>query len=1194
MYSYDEAYKASLEYFNSNELAAKVFVDKYALRDNDDNLLELTPDDMHWRLAKEFARKDSQRAKGYRNYFPLSEEEIYKLFKQYGQIIPQGSPISAIGNPYQYLSASNCFVVEPPSDSYAGILYSDEQLVNIAKRRGGTGIDLSKLRPVGTPTKNSSRTSTGILSWMKRYSNSIREVGQGGRRGALMMTINVHHPQVLDFIRAKDNETEVTGANVSVQYTDEFLQAVEDDDEYEQRWPIDTTFPTVSRMVKARDIWKETIHYAWKRAEPGVQFIDQVFRESLADCYEKFGFKTVTSNPSLRGDSLVLTANGIFPIKELAEKTIIVKNIKGEWHNAFCTKTGENKQLYKITFTNSEVIYCTPEHKWPILNSLGNVVNRHTGKIIVKRTDELEQQDKIYLPEQNDPFITPCEFDNEDGFVLGWTVGDGWTSYHRTNQSNQLGWSFSQEDKDSGIADRLLNYTNNLAKIPSSIRQDHDCNSYTYCTTDDNILARFERLQFKQKYEIPQSIWKGSTEFVKGFIDGLFSADGSIDVQERLSKCRISLTSKNIDLLNQVRKLLNFFGIRSHIDGPYTQKGNFPNGKDYQKEYIRYALVISGKHTYKFAKIFELSNLAKKDKLSQILTTGLLDISYVNNREYLVVKSVELTDTYEDVYDIQVNDETHTFMTECGVTGNCSEIFLSILDSCRLLAINIFSCVEFPFTEKSYFNYKKFYELAKKAQRLADILVDLEAELIQRIINKIEHDPEQDYIKERELNLWKTILDVGLKGRRTGVGLTALGDTLAAINIKYGSEESIEIVDRIYKTMKFGCFRESVNMAKTLGPFPIFDNHLENNNPFLLRFKDEKCTFDDKWGEFENGIDICEDMARYGRRNIALLTTAPTGTISTQALLMLMLFGTTSGFEPAFKESYRRRKKGNHTDKHFRVDFTDKSGDTWMEFDVYHEGVNAWKQINKDKSLDENPYRGCCAEEINWENRVKMQAAAQKHIDHSISSTVNLPETATEEDVNQIFLTAWKSGCKGITVYRNNCRSGVLIDKEEKDKSARPSELPCELHHFSVKSEKFWVAIGLKDDKPYEVFAGRGALDADLKFGSIVKTLRPKGYKAVFDDFIISPLTIGCGEFEQAFLRMISTNLRHGTPLHFIVDQLEKSTGDIYSFARAIARALKKYIADGESSGEKCPECNAELKFAEGCKSCKCGWSKCS
>lgn len=803
MYTYDEALRASTEYFGGDDLAGKIFIDKYCLRNNEDQLVEKTPEDMHRRIAREFARIEKKKFK-----VPFSEDFIFALLDKFRYIIPQGSPMYGIGNSYKYISLSNCYLLDVPLDSYSSILQIDEQLVNISKRRGGVGIDLSNLRPAKSPTRNSARSSTGIATWMERYSNSIREVGQNARRGALMLTLSIHHPDIETFIDIKNDDTKVTGANISIRLTDEFLEAVEKDEKFELRFPVDSATPKISKIVSAKDIWNKIIHSAWLRAEPGLLFWDNVTKYTPADCYEHY--KSRSTNP-------------------------------------------------------------------------------------------------------------------------------------------------------------------------------------------------------------------------------------------------------------------------------------------------------------------------------------------------------------------------------------CSEINLSPLDSCRLLCQNLYSYVVDPFTDTAYFDYGLFKHHAKIAQRLMDDLVDLESECIDRIIQKVENDPEPDGIKINEIEMWKKIKKNNDEGRRTGTGITALGDTLAALGIKYGSEASIIETEEIYKTLKLGCYESSVDMAEELGSFTDWDHNKEKDCPFIQLIQKEDPA-------------LYERMSQIGRRNIALLTTAPTGTVS-------CLTQTSSGVEPAFMLSYTRRKKINPNDENARVDFVDKMGDKWQEFVVYHPKVKEWMAVTGKTDVEESPWWGCCAEDIDWVNRVKMQAAAQKHVCHAISSTVNLPEDVDKEEVAKIYETAWKSGCKGITVYRKNCRTGVLVDKKDlevkKSENAkkRPQEVPGEIYHIKVKGQDYFAIVGLLEGDPYEIFAGKnGHLDKKHKYGIIKKTRRGE-YQLLCDDEVVCPNIANLiTENEEGLTRIISTSLRHGVPLQYVVHQLEKVEGDMQSFARSIARALKKYVKDGEKvSGESCPSCQSEnMVRQEGCITClSCGNSKC-
>lgn len=809
MYSYEKSFQASVEYFGGDELAAKVFLDKYCLKDNSGNILEKTPDDMHKRLASEFSRIESKKFK-----FPLSEEKILGLFFRFRYIIPQGSPMFGIGNNYQIVSLSNCYVTPSPKDSYGGIFLVDQQLAQIAKRRGGVGIDISGLRPKEAAVKNAARTSGGIASWMERYSNTTREVGQGGRRGALMLTLDVSHPDIEDFITIKNDPMKVTGANISVKLTDEFLTAVKNDSDFRLRFPLSAPPSDKDIIIKAKALWKKIIYCAWNRAEPGLLFWDRIIKYNSVDCYESHGFSTISTNP-------------------------------------------------------------------------------------------------------------------------------------------------------------------------------------------------------------------------------------------------------------------------------------------------------------------------------------------------------------------------------------CSELPLSFLDSCRLLVLNLFSYVEKPFTKDSYFNFELFEEHSGIAQRLMDDMIDLELEKIDKIISKIESDPEDPMIKFVELDLWKQIQQQCYKGRRTGTGITGTGDMLAALGIGYGTEESIQLVEKVHKTLCLASFRCSMEMAKEIGAFPVWDWETEKDSEFLNMIKsvDEQLYY---------------DIGKYGRRNIANLTIAPTGSVAIEAQ-------TTSGIEPLFMLfPYTRRKKINPTDKNTKVDFVDHLGDKWQEFEIYHPKVKMWMDITGETDLTKSPWYGCCAEDINWVQSVKMQAVAQKWIDHAISKTVNLPESATEDQVAKIYEAAWEHGCKGMTVYRKNCRTGVLIDKtSEKEKRCftqhdavkRPEGLKAEAHSPQIKGEEYYVVIGFMEDKPYEIFAGR--IPEGLKKisgkGMLVKVKR--GQYVFNQDGELFNLS-GIPEHEEgdALCRMISTSLRHGVALDFVVHQIEKTKGDMFSLGKILARTLKKYIPDGTIvKGDACPSCSSSsMERNDGCIICKsCGWTKC-
>jgi len=830
MYSYDETYQESLKYFNGDELAASVFVNKYALQDAEGNYLELSPDDMHKRLAKEFARIEQK----YEN--PMDWREIYGLFQEFRFIVPQGSPMSGIGNDSKIQSLSNCFVVEAPHDSYAGILKTDQDLAQIAKRRGGIGFDISTIRPKGLNTANAAKTTDGIEVFMDRFSNTCREVAQGGRRGALMLTISVHHPQVMDFIKIKRDLTRVTGANISVRVTDEFMNAVKHGDHYQLRWPVESIaegggVPEIEDEVLARDVWDALIEGAHASAEPGVLFWDTATRMTPSDAYKDVGFSSVSTNP-------------------------------------------------------------------------------------------------------------------------------------------------------------------------------------------------------------------------------------------------------------------------------------------------------------------------------------------------------------------------------------CGEIILSPYDSCRLMLVNLTSFVSNPWTNNAKFDFPKFNEIARKAQRLMDDMIDLEIEQVDKILQKVSNDPEPVDVKFYERKLWENVKDIALKGRRTGLGITGLGDALAMLGVTYGSKTSVRVTEDIYKALSVSSYTESINLAKERGSFPIWDIEKESNHEFIQRVLSELPD------------DVKGDYQKYGRRNIANTTTAPAGSVS-------CLTQTTSGIEPAFMLYYKRRKKVQGDEE---VMFVDDLGDKWTEFNVYHHSFKDWMKhaqyndLEVDAAVCNSPYAGATANEINWVSKVDLQAAAQKWVCHAISNTTNLPADIDVETVKQVYMKGWETGCKGITVYRDGSRSGVLISADEKKEEEitfaerhapkRPEVLDCDIHHTSVKGQKWIVLVGLLNGKPYEVIGGEAQqieIPKKHKKGLLLK----RGFKTQNSKY---DLTIGEGDdaltvkdvvsvFDNpnhaGYTRVISTSLRHGVPVQFLVEQMQKDKeADLFSFSKVVARCLKNYIVDGTSASDKdCNSCGAEgsLIYQEGCVTCaSCGNSKCS
>jgi len=952
IYTYDEAMAASLEYFNGDELAAAVFVDKYALRNENEELVEGTPVDMHVRLA--LALADIERDKFSK---PFSAEEIYDSLRFFNRIIPQGSVMFGVGN-HQYVTLSNCYCVQNPEDSYGSIHYTDQCITQISKRRGGVGVDISRLRPAMTPTTNSAGSSTGPVSFSQRFSNSTREVGQSGRRGSLMTTMSVHHPDIISFIEIKLDPSKNTGTNMSIRLTDEFLQAVQDDTEYEQRWPVDSDEPKISNMVNASKIWKRIIKCAWTRAEPGLLFWDRIIDDSLADCYADVGYNTCSTNPccfAYPENIKVVTNNGLKSLNTITSDDLIWVDTAQEW----CKNSGyfeyKNAIVNIVRFDNGDCIYVTTDHK------------------LAKYIETID------------------------------------------------GYNYKlQQVKYLSIGDKIL------------------CQQ-----TSDHLYVTISEIQ----------------------------------------------------------------------------------------------------------------------KQSELYTVGCIEV------------------------------EDHHQFTANGIISGNSELPLCVNDSCRLLLLNTFSYVRNPFTNKAYFDYKAFYEDAILAQRYMDNIVDLEIEAIKRIIKKVEKDPEEEKYKVVELDIWNNILEKCVQGRRIGVGANAIGDTLAALNLGYGTKKSVKCVEKIFKTLKFGVVCGSIELAEEVGAFPVWDWEKEKDHPFLLQLKDESINFD---GVIINGIDLYNKMAKYGRRNIGLLTCSPSGSVS-------ILTQTTSGIEPLLYFDCERKKKINQNDENTKIDFTDpNTGDKFQIFKVYHPKVKMWMDITGKTDIKESPWYGYCANDVSPMDRIAIQAAAQKHIDHAISSTVNLPKHATQKQVAEVYEEAWRTGIiKGITVYRDGCRSNI-ISPVGSTMNERPKEVRCDVHHISVSGLKYFVLVGIIDGKPYEIFAGKnGFLPAKIKSGTIVRK-RKDYYIAQFDDSDIelSPITASATTMEEGITRLVSTALRHGADMYHLVQQLEKvgEKDELQSFSRGVARALKKYIIDGTVEyGEICPECEQEsLVRQQGCPFCtNCGYSKC-
>lgn len=1135
----EDAIKKSIEYFNGDELAASVFVDKYALKNEDGDVLEATPDELHKRLAKEFARIEQK----YPN--PLSEDEIYESIKNFKYIVPQGSPMAGIGNNNQIMSISNCFVIGSPEDSYGGIMKSDEELAQLMKRRAGVGLDISKIRPKGTKTKNAAKTTDGIAVFMERFSNTCREVAQNGRRGAEMISISIHHPEVETFINIKQDKKKVTGANISVKLTDEFMNAVKNNTEYEQRWPVDSSEPIIKKIVNARKIWNQIIECAWNSAEPGLLFWDNVEKYTPADIYEMF--KSISTNPCQPAWATVLTPSGIrnFSDIDVGDK---IWSSEG-WTTVVNKWSSGIKDVYEYK-TTCGIFYGTENHR----------VISNGSKVEAKDANSIDM-----LPNEYTDVVNLDPQDIMDGLV----IGDG--SVH--GASNNLVYLIVGKKDTDYISSEVSHL---MTKYRPGIKE----GSWEITSTVD--ASELPKTYLRK---IPTRFVHGSKEKVCGFLRGLFTANGTVSGQ------RVCLKATSFDVIKDVMFMLSSIGIRSYYSTNKTKENVFDNGTYTIRENYDINITTDREKFYKSIGFIQKYKMEKLQKL--ISKMGKADKP---NKKTYEIKETKFVST-EEVFDITVDNNSHTYWTGGLNVSNCGEINLSPYDSCRLIAQNVLSFVKNAYTKDAYFDWNLFDKYTQMAQRYMDDIVDIELEQINKILNKIEADPESDDIKRRELTLWNNIKFACENGRRTGLGITALGDALAALGIKYGSEESIQMTEKIYKALALAAYKSSITMAKERGSFKVFDYEKEKDHVFVSKIINE---LDDEYKEM---------YKQYGRRNIALTTTAPTGSVS-------ILTQTSSGIEPVFMLSYSRRKKINPSEN-TEPDFVDAMGDKWTTHKVYHHELKRWMDVTGESDETKSPWYGGTAQDIDWVASVDLQAAAQKWVCHSISKTCNLPNNATKETVADVYMRAWESGCKGFTVYRDGCRDGVLITTDKKEEVVfqehnapkRPESLECDIHQVKIKGEAWTIFVGLMEGKPFELMGGKSSfvnISKKITKGKLVKNSKKGGAnKSIYDlhygdDDAPTVIKDVVRTFENPtqgeFSRILSLALRHGSPVQYVVEQLQKDEeGDLYSFSKVLARVLKTYIKDGVKIKAICSNCGSNnLIYHEGCLMCAdCGHGKC-
>jgi len=1287
-YNRDEVFKKTLEYFKGDDLATNVWINKYSLKDSDGNIFELTPNDMHKRIAKEIARIE----KNYKN--PLSEEEIFDVIKNFKYIIPQGGPMTGIGNNLQVVSLSNCFVIGNEEDSYGSIMKTDEEQVQLMKRRGGVGHDISHLRPNKTPVKNSAITSTGLVSFMDRYSNSTREVGQDGRRGALMLSCSIKHPDAEGFMDAKMVDGKVTGANISLKLDDDFMKSAISNGKYTQQYPIVSDNPILKKEVESTKLFNKIVHNAWKSAEPGILFWDTIIRESVPDCYSEFGFKTTSTNPCIVGDTLIATADGRngVSIEQLTKESKDVPVYSLDDNGNICIKmmrnpriTAYNQKIYKVTIEGGHTFRVTGNHKFILKNNdeknakdlnhgdslkmmtkyknkykknkyynlrcSKSVIGEHRLIAEFNRGDKLLENEvvhhKDYIGLNNNPnnlqIMTKQEHDYLHSIdMLGdknpyHKMTDKWKKEFASHPGESNGKYIYIDNKE--LLELCTNLTKkykrklsrkeweNYAKINklplsfSNYRSDifgSITNFLKYCAE----LCGFEHIDKDPRLVETYLNMKEqgyNTKIINNIVlieKTCETCDENFWVEHRkreYSFCSVKCSTINLNNSKEIKE-----NRTNSINETYSNKSE--NTKENQLK------IYSDLKFYfdREPKLIEWEKSCKENSVPFRLKTkyGFDNYSELKKEsEYYNHKVISVEeDGFENVYNGTVDDTHKYFLTDKSfkinvLTQNCGEIPLCPYDSCRLLALNLYSYVENKFTKNAKFNFDLFKKHAKISQRIMDDIIDLELEKIDQILEKIENDPEQDRIKLTEKELWTNIQDKALKGRRTGIGVTAEGDMLAALGYRYGTKEATNFSTEVHKVLAINVYKSSCLLSKERGTFDIFDSELEKNNPLIKRLS-------------ESDEELAQ-LLKEGRRNIALLTIAPTGTVS-------LMTQTTSGVEPAFRVAYKRRRKINPNDKDARIDFTDTNGDCWEEYSMFHPKFLKWLKVKNydieevklyteeelQKLVEKSPYYKATSNDVDWVEKVKMQGSLQKWVDHSISVTVNLPENIKEEIVAEVYKTAWESGCKGITVYRDGCRDGVLISDSKKDKSVddiikendaprRPKKIECDILRFQNNRRKWIGFVGLLDGYPYEVFTGNldnFQVPTFVDRGWIVKEKDKRTGKSRYDlhytdkDGYEQEMRGLSRAFDREYWntgKLISGILRHGMPIPNalnLIDTLDLDGDTITSWKSGVKRMLKKYIKDDTiAKGQVCPNCgNENLKFTEGCLLCQdCGWSKC-
>lgn len=1236
-FSMQEVENASIEYFGGDSLAGTVFSTKYALRNNNiislkdgdepKQFVELTPDAMHDRLAYAFALKDSQ----YSN--PVSFDTFRSALNRFKYIVPQGSPMYGVGNPFVKVSISNCVVVDYPKDNMSGIMESGKDLANLFKRRCGVGLSLDTLRPDGTAVSNSAGTSTGAWSFANYFSEVCRMIGQNGRRGALMITMNVLHPDIPQFTTMKRDTSRVTGANVSIMLTDEFMLAVENNQDWICRWPLNADVdaileqggewqsydaaPHLNRPIackkwipntpskdsvlvsyNATQLWHLINESAVTCAEPGLLFWDNYGNNLPAHSYDEF--KLVCVNPCVTDDTWIMTDKGAVQVKNLIgtpfNAIVDGKSYSSTERGFYETGT---KHVFEVKTSRGYSLKATANH--PVLVETKN--KRAKAVRTWKNVGDLEIGDKIVLNRHKN-----VQWDGagtkDEGWLLGNLLGDG--NMQKNGISNLDFWGENREDMLSVAIATILESVGGRSDMTGQNQEEY--NRSRVSSSKLNLLANKFGMTHGNK-KLNELIENSSSDFHSGFLKGWFDADGS--VQGNLEKgLSVRLTSVSLDGLLGAQRMLARLGILSNV---YMNRHSesyqmMPDGHGGNKEYYcqaRHELTIANENIQTFVERVGFVDSDKMDKLSSIIKQYKRSVN--KDSGYSVVCEVNPIGV-ETVYDCTV-PEISAFDANGLMVHNCAEIGLSPYDSCRLTSLNLKGYVLNPYTKDAKFDYETFGEMTRLGMRIMDDIVDIEIDCLTKIIDSCDEPEEQV--------LWNKLRNAAERGRRTGLGMHGLADALACLNLRYDSDEALAEVDKISEVFCVSAYDASVDLAIERGSFPAFDWNTEKDCAFIKRLPD--------W--------LQEKMSKYGRRNISLLTIAPTGSVS-------IVSQTSSGLEPVFSNFYTRRRKINPSDVGARVDFTDQNGDKWQEYPVFHNNVQQyliatnkmeeWKKIEEStpvKNWAEEfqkilPEWFVTAPEIDAKRRVEIQGHIQRWIDHGISSTINMPRGTTIEQGQELYMLAWKHGLKGVTIYVDGSRSGVLVNfGESKDPATeiveakcpkRPKELPCDIHHVKVDGIDWVAFVSLLNGVPYEVFGGAKEqvdIPKKIKKGKIAKRkcdkVNAKGRTACYDlivgedddEWKIKDVAVS---FENgnyaAQTRMISLSLRHGVPAQFIAEQLSRDLeSDFHSFSRVMARVLKQYVVDGATGSEKCPNCGDKLRFENGCTLCpNCGEGKCS